>query len=68
MTYTYNVTKKNECQILLNGKIVDTVGPWAEDDPEGPAIWGAAVCEKYNAPEYANTPYPNQLEPATPTA
>lgn len=64
MAYTFKVTKKNECQILLDGEIVDTVGPWGDD---GAAAWGQAVCDKYNAPEYADTPYPNELptpEPA----
>lgn len=60
MTYTHKVTDNKETQIFLNNELVDTVGPW--DSTEGADQWGAAICEKYNAPEYVNTPYPQQLE------
>ena len=62
MAYTYNVTSDNTCEVLKDGIKVDTVGPW--DSADGAQIWGAAVCEKYNAPEYANVEYPNDLPQA----
>lgn len=64
MAYTYNVTTDLKCEVILDGTVVDTVGPWG--DAEGPTIWGAAVCDKYNSAEYADTPYPQQLKPAEP--
>lgn len=60
MAYTYNVTDALEVKIKQGNKIIDTVGPW--DSREGAEQWAQAVCDKYNAPEYANTPYPNDLE------
>lgn len=59
MAYTHNVTADNAVEILKDGNKVDTVGPW--DSFVGANDWGAAVCDKYNAPEYASVDYPNEL-------
>ena len=59
MTYSYNITADNAVEILKDGTIVDTVGPW--DAPAGAAYWANAVCDKYNSAEYANVVYPNDL-------
>jgi hypothetical protein len=58
MTYTYNITNDNACEVLKDGVKVDTVGPF--DSADGANIWGAAVCEKYNSPEYAEVEYPGE--------
>jgi hypothetical protein len=60
MTYTYKANTNKTCDIKLNGSVIDTVGPW-ETKAEA-EVWGAAVIEKYNSPEYAECPYPDELE------
>lgn len=62
MAYTYTLTDDNAVKIKSGNKIIDTVGPF--DSSKGAEAWGAAVCEKYNAPEYAETPYPGELSEA----
>lgn len=57
--YTYTANNDGTCDIKLDGAKIDTVGPW-ETKAEA-AAWGSAVCEKYNAPEYADVEYPNDL-------
>ena len=53
-------TVKDNKTIVKNGtKIIDEVGPW-ETEAEAEA-WGLVICEKYNAPEYADVEYPNDL-------
>jgi len=56
MTYTYKATNDGLCEIYLDGKKIDTVGPWetkAEADN-----WGSMAITTWNSPEYANYPYP----------
>ena len=60
MTLTFSVDKDNKVIIKNGTKKVDEVG--AFDSAEGADAWGKAVCEKYNAPEYAKVDYPNELE------
>lgn len=51
---------KNGLVILKKGsKKIDTVGAW-ETDAEAEQ-WAEAICAKYNAPEYADVEYPNDL-------
>lgn len=59
MTYTFTTTTDNAVEILKDGTSVDTVGPF--DSQDGASLWGQAVCDKYNAPEYAGVDYPNEL-------
>jgi hypothetical protein len=59
MTYTYKANTNGTCEIKLDGTKIDTVGPW-ETKAEA-EVWGSAVCDKYNSPEYAECPYPNSL-------
>lgn len=60
MALSYSVTNENLVIIKSGTKKVDEVGPW--DSAEGADAWGKAVCEKYNAPEYAGVDYPNDLQ------
>lgn len=59
MALNYTVT--DEFAVIIKDDItqIDVVGPF--DSAEGAELWGAAVCEKYNSAEYADTPYPNEL-------
>jgi hypothetical protein len=58
MTLSFIV--KDNKTILKNGsKNIDEVGPW-ETEAEAEA-WGVSICEKYNAPEYADVAYPDEL-------
>lgn len=59
MTLSYTVTDDFKVILKSDNKKIDEVG--AFDSEEGAHIWGAAVCEKYNAPEYAEVEYPNSL-------
>lgn len=57
---TLKFTVKDNKTILQNGsKIIDTVGAW-ETEAEAEA-WGLAICAKYNALEYVDIEYPNEL-------
>jgi hypothetical protein len=58
MTLSYEV--KDGFAILKKGsKKIDTVGAWVTDAEA--EQWAEAVCAKYNAPEYADIEYPNDL-------
>ncbi len=59
MAISYTVTDDFKVIIKSGTKKIDEVG--AFDSEEGAHIRGAAVCEKYNAPEYAEVEYPNSL-------
>lgn len=59
MTFSYAVTDDFKVILKSGNKKIDEVG--AFDSEEGAHIWGAAVCEKYNSPEYAEVEYPNDL-------
>lgn len=59
MAFSYVVTDDFKVILKSNGNNIDEVGPF--DSREGADIWGTAVCEKYNAPEYAEVEYPNSL-------
>jgi hypothetical protein len=59
MALSYTVTDDFKVIIKSGNKKIDEVG--AFDSEEGAHIWGTAVCEKYNAPEYAEIEYPNSL-------
>jgi hypothetical protein len=59
MALNYSVTEDFKVIIKDGAKKVDEVGPW--DSAEGAEIWGAAICEKYNSPEYAAVKYPDSL-------
>lgn len=59
MALNYSVTEDLKVIIKDGTKKIDEVG--AFDSAEGAEIWGAAVCEKYNSPEYADVKYPNEL-------
>lgn len=59
MAISYTVTDDFKVILKSGTKKIDEVG--AFDSEEGAHIWGAAVCEKYNAPEYAEIEYPNDL-------
>lgn len=61
MALSYSVTEDFKVIIKDGTKKIDEVG--AFDSAEGAEIWGAAVCEKYNSPEYADVKYPNELAP-----
>lgn len=62
MTLSYTVTDDLKVIIKSGNKKIDEVGAW--DSLEGAHLWGAAICEKYNAPEYADVEYPNDLPEA----
>lgn len=59
MALSYSVTEDYKVIIKSGTKKIDEVG--AFDSEEGAHIWGTAVCEKYNSPEYAEVEYPNNL-------
>ena len=59
MTYSFNITADNAVEIIKDGTTIDTVGPF--DSSNGAGDWARAVCDKYNAPEYASVDYPNDL-------
>lgn len=59
MAFTYSVTEDFKVILKSGNKKIDEVG--AFDSEEGAHIWGSGVCEKYNAPEYADVKYPNDL-------
>lgn len=58
--YTHNANIDGTCEIVLDGAVVDTVGPW-ETQSEADA-WGRAVVDKYNSAEYAGVDYPNEIK------
>jgi hypothetical protein len=62
MGLSYTVTDDFKVILKSGNKKIDEVG--AFDSEEGAHIWGTAVCEKYNAPEYAEVQYPNDLPKA----
>ena len=59
MALSYSVTDDFKVIIKSGAKKIDEVG--AFDSAEGAELWGAAVVAKYNAPEYADVEYPNDL-------
>ena len=59
MVLSYSVTDENIVILKSGTKKINEVGPW--DSATGAAEWGAAICEKYNSPEYAKITYPDQL-------
>ena len=59
MALSYTVTDDFKVIVKSDNKKIDEVG--AFDSEEGAHIWGTAVCEKYNSPEYAEVEYPNDL-------
>lgn len=62
MALSYSVTNDYKVIIKSGTKKIDEVG--AFDTEESAHIWGAAVCDKYNSPEYAAVEYPNDLPKA----
>lgn len=46
-TWTFNVDGQYAI-IYCNGEIVEKVGPWAADNPDGPAIWADGECKYRN--------------------
>lgn len=62
MALSYSVTEDYKVILKSGTKKIDEVGPF--DSAEGAGIWGSAVVEKYNAPEYAEVEYPNDLSKA----
>lgn len=46
--YTYEINGLKAI-IYKNGDEISVVGPWAEDNPNGPKIWAEAFCEDENA-------------------
>lgn len=62
MALSYSVTDDFKVIVKSGNKKIDEVG--AFDSEESAHIWGTAVCEKYNAPEYADVEYPNDLPAA----
>jgi len=61
MALNCSVTEDFKVIIKDGTKKIDEVG--AFDSADAAEIWGAAVCAKYNSPEYADTKYPNELAP-----
>lgn len=59
MTLNYSVTEDFKVIVKDGTKKIDEVG--AFDSAEGADQWAAAVCEKYNSPEYAAVKYPNEI-------
>lgn len=59
MALSYSVTDDFKVIIKDGTKKIDEVG--AFDSAEGAEIWGSAVCEKYNSPEYKDVRYPESL-------
>jgi hypothetical protein len=57
MALNYSVTDDWKVIVKDGTKKIDEVG--AFDSAEGANIWGMAVCEKYNSPEYADVKYPD---------
>jgi len=58
MTLSYEI--KDGFAIIKKGsKKIDTVGAWLTDAEA--EQWAQAVCNKYNASEYKDVEYPNQL-------
>lgn len=57
--YSFNITSDNAVEVLKDGAVVDTVGPW--DSADGASSWGQAVVDKYNSAEYAAVDYPSEL-------
>lgn len=62
MALSYSVTDDYKVILKSGTKKIDQLGPW--DTEEGAHIWGTAICEKYNSPEYAEVEYPNDLPKA----
>lgn len=59
MALSYSVTDDFKVILKSGQKKIDEVG--AFDSEEGAHIWGSAVVDKYNSPEYADVAYPNDL-------
>lgn len=59
MPLTYSITDDFKVIIKNGSKKIDEVG--AFDSKEGAELWGQAVVEKYNAPEYSKVKYPEEL-------
>jgi hypothetical protein len=59
MTLSYTVTDDFKVIIKSGTKKIDEVG--AFESEESANYWGTNVCAKYNAPEYKDIEYPNQL-------
>ena len=59
MTLNYTITDDFKVIIKKGAKKIDEVG--AFDSAEGAELWGSQVCDKYNAAEYADVEYPNDL-------
>ena len=62
MALSYLVTDDYKVILKSGTKKIDEVGPF--DSAEGADIWGSAILEKYNSPEYADVQYPNDLPEA----
>ena len=58
MALSYSVTDDYKVILKSGSENIDEVGPF--DSADGANIWGAAVCEKYNSPEYAEVQYPGE--------
>lgn len=41
--WTFNIDGRYAV-IYKEGVLVERVGPWAEDNPDGPAIWAESLC------------------------
>lgn len=59
MALTYSVTDDFKVILKSGTKKIDEVG--AFDSAEGANLWGQAIVDKYNSPEYAKVTYPNEL-------
>lgn len=59
MALSYSVSDDFKVILKSGNKKIDEVG--AFDSQESADYWGTAVCAKYNAPEYADVEYPNDL-------
>jgi hypothetical protein len=62
MALSYTVTDDFKVILKSGNKKIDEVG--AFDSEASAHYWGTAVCEKYNAPQYADVEYPNSLPDA----
>jgi hypothetical protein len=62
MTHTYEVDSNLFVSIFIDGKKVDTVGPY--DLKEGAEGWAELICSRYNDPKInsKNVKYPNEIE------
>jgi len=58
MAYTYEISGLKAI-IYKDGEEVNVVGPWAEDNPNGPRIWAEQFCEEANNPAPEPEPIPS---------